>query len=205
MRTSSLSRRLNIGRLSREISSSVCDYAYRQPVDRQYEFFWAKERTGRERGVDLTTIVSDKAIVDLGVLLDTLTVRVYITHEDYDDPEYDNNFYYGELSIELTLPLRRSVGQAYLTGNLHHELTHAQQMRVQGDRYEGVGPRDPVGYALNPDEVEAHTKEFLRRSRGLRKPLGEVVKDHWDVFFEGNEANAQKVTQTYLKHLGLTG
>ena len=116
-------------------------------------------------------------------------------------PTYDNNYYYGDLSIHLTVPEVRSIGQSYLTANLVHELTHAVQEHSRGEDYEGVGPTDPVAYALDPDEIEAHVREFVRRSKGLKVPLEKVVRDHWREFFEGDTAKARRVVREYLRRI----
>lgn len=207
-KSSALNRRINLRPLARYLAAKVCDLAYALPHGRTLTMTWDKP-LGRGNPPNKMTSRHPPAEIPLpGQVLDAfkyldltnLSLNVTIVKEG-SEAGYDNNFYYGDLGIHASLPPQRSKGQASLTANLIHELTHALQSVTLKD-YEGVGSTDPIGYALDPLEVEAHLKEFKAKARGTKTPIEDIVVEHWADFFEGDESSAKLVANKYLKALG---
>ena len=202
--TVALQRKFSLVPIAREISATVSEFVYRpgKVLSGGWTFVWSKDPgpiPSGDRFKALGPLLKRETVERLSELLEELNVYVQVVPGI--SPTYDNNYYYGDLSIHLTVPEVRSIGQSYLTANLVHELTHAVQEHSRGEDYEGVGPTDPVAYALDPDEIEAHVREFVRRSKGLKVPLEKVVRDHWREFFEGDTAKARRVVREYLRRI----
>ena len=157
---------------------------------------------GKVGKVPVEVQLSTDVLSALQYLLSELKLDLYLSPDD-DASEYDGNFYYGELSIDIHLASKRSFGQTLLTAMLSHELTHAVQMVSEGDDYNGIGPTDPWKYVSDDHEIEAHIRQFIRESKGRREPLEKVIRDHWKEFFRGKKEMADKATNLYLQRMHL--
>lgn len=208
-KSSSLNRRIDPRPIARYLAAKICDIVYAMPKKHTLSIGWTKPlREGAKVPTEMTSryhsakIPLPKPVLEGFEYLGLTTLSFYVTVLGEDSGEdYDNNFYYGELAIHAVLPPQRSKGQISLTANLVHELTHALQSVTLKD-YEGMGSTDPMGYALDPLEFEAHLKEFKSKARGTKTPIDDIVKNHWTNFFDGDEVSAKTVADKYLRALG---
>lgn len=201
----SFKSKVNVVKVSNEITSLVCSVLY-QRANRSSDLEWDSRKPGRfEDRSKAISIPVPKSVSDALEATGTTDLSIQTTHTDKSGPfDHHGNNYFGILSLEVFLPPRRSDGQVELASLLAHELTHSIQMLKQDSSIPSYN--DLKSYALDPHEIPAHIREFVRRSKMTGVPLYDVMTTHWTEFFEQSNSDKRDlefVLQEYTRRMGL--
>lgn len=202
-KSASFGSKVNVVKLANALASLVCDSVYKLK-NRNVSLKWNDRTSVLEDSYNHIRINLDKWVLDALESTGTSSLSILTRHSDNpgNGKIHDGNNYYGDLSVEVWLSPKRSEGQAELASLLAHELMHSVQFSKQNaDLPSG---RDPVDdYALDPYEVQAHIREFVKRSKMTHTPLMTVVTDHWMNFFDPDVSKAEKVISFYAEKMRL--
>lgn len=203
-KSASFGTKVNVAKLANALSSLVCNSVYKLQK-RDASLKWRDGSHVLEDRYNHIHINLDQWILDSLESTGTTDLSVLTRHSDNPGTgkNHDGNNYYGDLSVEVWLSPKRSEGQAELASLLAHELTHSVQFSKQNASL--PQGRDPVNdYALDPLEVQAHIREFIKRSKMTHVPLLTVVRDHWLNFFGSDVSTAEKVISFYAEKMKLS-